>query len=120
MGSFLFRIILYMVRATVFRMFLRAGTSPKIPRGLRFFAMAVALIYLLMPKDILPDFGLPFPVGFMDDVLIVGIIVFIFVTRLLPRLGSSQSNGGRKSDRTTIDGEYEVLDDEADHEKSEE
>ena len=119
MGRFLLRIILYMVRVSALRMFMRSGGSSIIPRWLRFLAMPAALIYFLMPRDILPDFGLPLPVGFMDDLLIGGVIMFIFVTRLLPRMGSSQSSSGRKSNRKTIDGEYEVID-EDDKKSSEE
>ena len=120
MGGFLLRIILYIVRVTAFRMFLRAGNSSIIPRWLRFLAMPVAVIYFLMPRDILPDFGLPLPLGFVDDVLIGGVIMFIVVTRLLPRFGSSRSSGSRKTGRKTIDGEYEVLDEDEDPKQSEE
>lgn len=120
MGGFLLRIILYMVRVSALRMVMRSGSSSIIPRWLRFLAMPAALIYFLMPRDILPDFGLPLPIGFMDDLLIGGVILFIFVTRLLPRMGSSQSSSGRKSNRKTIDGDYEVLDEDDDRKSSEE
>ena len=49
MGSFLLRIILYMVRVSALRMFMRSGGSSIIPRWLRFLAMPAALIYFLMP-----------------------------------------------------------------------
>jgi uncharacterized membrane protein YkvA (DUF1232 family) len=56
----------------VIRTLARLITDPALPRPVK-IALAAALVYLLSPIDLIPDF-IPF-VGYLDDVLIGAVVV---------------------------------------------
>jgi uncharacterized membrane protein YkvA (DUF1232 family) len=56
----------------VARTMARLATDPALPRSVK-LALAAALVYLVSPLDLLPDF-LPV-VGYLDDVLVGAIVV---------------------------------------------
>ena len=54
------------------RLIARLVTDPVLPRGIK-IALAAALVYLVSPIDLIPDF-IPF-VGYLDDLLLAAVVV---------------------------------------------
>ena len=54
------------------RLITRLATDPVLPRGAK-IALAAAVVYLLSPIDLIPDF-IPF-VGYLDDALLAAVVL---------------------------------------------
>lgn len=95
----LFRLRVYAV--TLFRLFWDKDT-PGISKAL----IAAALIYILMPFDLIPDF-IPFA-GLLDEVIIIPLIIYI-ATYFIPK---DIKDKYRKKARTKISKEDTILEGE--------
>ena len=96
---FLFRLI------SSIRLVWKLLTDSRVPFWIR-IALPLALIYVISPIDILPDF---IPVmGRVDDIIaiVVGIMILL---KLAPKKVVTQY---KKDDKTIIDGEYREEDQE--------
>ena len=96
---FLFRLI------SSIRLIWKLLTDSRVPFWIR-IALPLALIYVISPIDILPDF---IPVmGRVDDIIaiVAGIMILL---KLAPK---KEVNQYKKDDKTIIDGEYREEDQE--------
>lgn len=98
-GRMLFRLQVYALM--LWKLF-RDRETPKISKAL----LVVALVYILSPIDILPDF-VPFA-GFVDEVIIIPLLIFI-ATYFIPK---DIKDKYRKKAATKIHKEDEVLEGE--------
>ena len=82
-------------------------------------AIAGALIYLILPLDVLPDL-FPF-IGLLDDAFIIGLCIKCFSTDLnqykIWKYGESDES---KEDSEYDEADYEIVDDKDDDEENEE
>jgi len=69
-----------------------------------------AVIYVLSPIDILRDFKLG--IGQLDDVLVAGVLLTLFVVLSPRRLVHEHIHGRSDDDSDAIDGKFRYLDDE--------
>ena len=95
----IFRIQVYAIM--LFKLF-RDRDTPKISKAL----IILALIYILMPFDILPDF-IPFA-GFVDEAIIIPLLIFV-ATYFIPK---DIKDRYRKKAKTKITHEDKVLEGE--------
>lgn len=108
-------ILLLIWRSGIFRLVYRLMRDRRVPLRAKLIVPA-AILYLIMPFDIVPDI-IPIS-GLIDDILVLIISVALFVT-IVPRevlsehLGrSSRSNAASKPQGKVIDGDYRVIDDD--------
>jgi len=105
-------IIMMLMRSGVFRLIIKLMRDRRVPVRAKLIIPA-AIVYILLPFDIVPDFV---PVsGQIDDILVtlVAGAMFLSITPkdvLMEHLGRPASNKRRSG--KIIDGEYRVLDDE--------
>lgn len=99
------------------RLIIRLMLDRRVPLGTKLILPA-AIVYLVLPIDIVPD--MVSVLGRIDDVLVLLISTVMFLA-LAPRevvskhlRGNSSQNQGRRNDseRTTIEGQYRVIDEE--------
>ena len=78
------------------------------PKTLAKWLIALAILYLVMPYDLLPDFfGLP---GRVDDLLIMGWLLWFYRDHLKKWVGKEQSKEGpRPASSSPAFDPYEVL-----------
>ncbi len=101
---------------SVTRLLWRLTMDRRVPLGLKMLLPA-ALVYIVLPFDLVPDF---IPVlGWIDDLVVLLVAAGLFMA-LAPRevvaehlTGSgSQQSGPRPNDRPVIDGKYRISDDD--------
>lgn len=95
----LFRLQVYAIM--LFKLFRDSGT-PRISKGL----IIVALIYILMPFDLLPDF-IPFA-GVLDEAIIIPLLIYI-ATYFIPK---DVKDKYRKKAKTQISKESKIVEGE--------
>ena len=74
---------------------------------------AAAFLYVISPVDPIPDFR--FGIGQIDDVIVAGILLLIFVVLAPQRLVSEHARGRRDlsdDDTKTIEGDFRYTDTE--------
>ncbi len=108
-------ILLLIFRSGILRLIYRLMTDRRVPLRAKLIVPA-AIIYLIMPFDIVPDV-VPIA-GLLDDILALIISIGLFVT-IVPRevlsehLGRSGPSGGASPPKgKIIDGDYRVVDDD--------
>ncbi|MCH8061337.1 MAG: DUF1232 domain-containing protein [Chloroflexi bacterium] len=108
-------ILLLIWRSGVFRLVYRLMRDKRVPLRAKLIVPA-AIIYLIVPFDIVPDI-IPIS-GLLDDILALIIAVGLFVT-IVPREVLSEHlgrSGPRKApykpQGKVIDGDYRVIDDD--------
>ncbi len=105
-------IIMMLMRSGVFRLIMKLMRDRRVPIRAKLIIPA-AIVYILLPFDIVPDFV---PVsGWIDDILVTLVAGAMFLSMtpkdvLMEHLGRPSSNKPRSG--KIIDGEYRVLDDE--------
>ena len=102
----------------------RLMQDPRVATWIKALVPTIAMIYVLSPIDLIPDFILG--LGQIDDLSIIGIAMFA-TTRILPRfapaaivnehvdslLGRQQSTqSSRRTDDSVVDASYRVIRDE--------
>ena len=92
--------------------------DPRVPLPLRLLVPA-ALVYFVIPIGILPDF-VPY-VGFLDDLLVLGLAVLILVSfaprdvvlRYAPWMARGKGEGpGEMGSSRVVEGSYHLVDEE--------
>ncbi len=108
-------ILLLILRSGILRLIYRLMTDRRVPLRAKLIVPA-AIIYLILPFDIVPDI-VPIS-GWLDDLLVLIISIGLFVT-IVPRevlseyLGRSGGRGGSPPPNgKVIDGDYRVVDDD--------
>ena len=108
-------ILLLILRSGILRLIYRLMTDSRVPLRAKLIVPA-AIIYLIVPFDIVPDI-VPIA-GLLDDILALIISIGLFVT-IVPRevlsehLGRSGRSGGASPPKgKIIDGDYRVIDDD--------
>jgi uncharacterized membrane protein YkvA (DUF1232 family) len=80
---------------------MRAGANLD-PRTLKRWLIAIAVVYLLFPRDLVPDY-LGRGLGFIDDVLLIGLLRHFYLKRLRQSAaraaGSGPGPGAREGER---------------------
>ena len=99
------------------RLIIKLMLDRRVPLGTKLILPA-AIVYLVLPIDIVPD--MVSVLGRIDDILILLISTVMFLA-LAPKevvskhlRGNSSTNQGRRSDsdRTIVEGQYRVIDEE--------
>ena len=108
-------ILFLILRSGVFRLLYRLMTDRRVPLRAKLIVPA-AIIYLILPFDLVPDI-VPIS-GLLDDLLVLIVSIGLFVT-IVPRevlsehLGrTGRSGGASKPQGKIIDGDYRVIDDD--------
>lgn len=73
----------------------------------------VAFLYVISPIDLLPDFR--FGLGQIDDIIVAGILLLLFVIWAPKELVSAYARGGDarpKDDSKTVEADYRYVDSE--------
>jgi len=105
-------IIMLLIRSGVFRLIINLMRDRRVPFRAKLIVPA-AIVYILLPFDIVPDFV---PVsGWIDDILVTLVAGGMFLSMtpkdvLMEHLGRPASHRPRSG--KIIDGEYRVLDDD--------
>ena len=77
-------------------------THPDVPVRLKVLPV-LALLYIVLGRDLIPDFRFPF--GFIDDIIVVTVLLGIFTTR-----GWRHIEQAKKRKEDAIPAEFEVVD----------
>ena len=108
-------ILFLILRSGVFRLLYRLMTDRRVPLRAKLIVPA-AIIYLILPFDLVPDI-VPIS-GLLGDLLVLIVSIGLFVT-IVPRevlsehLGrTGRSGGASKPQGKIIDGDYRVIDDD--------
>jgi uncharacterized membrane protein YkvA (DUF1232 family) len=68
------------------------------PRKLKKWLIAIAVLYLVFPRDLIPDF-LPRGLGLIDDVSLVALLTYLYRNRLREYTARATREGGRRAEQ---------------------
>ena len=80
----------------------------RVPLRLKALPVA-AVLYVLSPIDLVPERFVGIGLGHIDDLIVAGALLLLFVT-LAPRAVVSESLRGKQDEPPTIDGKYRYVD----------
>ena len=105
-------IIMLLMRTGVVRLIMKLLMDRRVPIRAKLVVPA-AIVYLLIPFDIVPDF-IPFS-GWIDDILVMLLAAAMFLMMaprdvLMEHLGRARSK--RSGNDKVIDGDYKLLEDD--------
>ena len=78
------------------------------PRKLKKWLMVIAVVYLVFPRDLIPDF-LGRGLGLLDDLLLIGILTYLYRRHLRRLAGEARENGTRDREEERLLDPHEVL-----------